>query len=112
MLNERMAAATALRMRIRAAKLAANTSLIETGNLLTALGEASISTGLYAAGQPAIEKALAMAEAAATLRGLAGETHLALAEVRTKAGLDHFAAGDDEDCPAPDVVRSRLRVAA
>lgn len=112
MLNDRMAAANDLKTRIRAAKAAANTSLVETGNLIAALGAASLRTGLYAEGQAAVQKALEMAHAAASFRALAGETHKELANARVAAGLAPFAGGDTQDCPEPDFVGATLRSVA
>lgn len=111
MRNERVNAALTLKQQIKATKRAANASLVEAGNLLVAMGQASIETGLFALGQPAIDKALELAAAAGSLRGLAGETHLLLASARTAAGLDAVAVGDDDDSPQPQRVRSLRAVA-
>lgn len=112
MLNERIQAARTLRAQIKATKAAANASLIEAGNLLSAMGQASLDTGLFALGQPAIERALEVAAAAASLRGLAGDTHRLLADVRVSAGLRAVAWGDDGDSPEPDEPRGSLRAVA
>lgn len=111
MLNTRMQAAMTVKNQMKAAELAANASLIEVGNLLTVLGQASVDTGLLAIGQPAVEKALEMATAATALRGLAGEAHRALAQARIDAGLGAVSFGDNEDCPNDFTTSVRLRAA-